>query len=59
MAAHPGRIAKEVRVNLPRPRTLEMRLEPAFADVRAQVLSSLYTRQRRNLSDAALDKMLR
>jgi len=59
MAAHPGRIAKEVRVPLPRPRTLEMRLDPAFAQVRAEVLTSLYTRERRQQSKAALDRILR
>ncbi|HEV7300681.1 MAG TPA: ABC transporter ATP-binding protein [Tepidisphaeraceae bacterium] len=58
LAAHPGRIAKEVRVDLPRPRTLEMRLEPAFAKVRAEVLGSLYTRQRRSLSETALAAMV-
>ena len=59
MAAHPGRIAKEVRVDLPRPRTLDMRLDPAFSEVRAEVLASLYSRERRSLSEASLDKMLR
>ncbi len=59
LAPHPGRIAREIKVDLPRPRTLEMRLEPAFSSVRADVLESLYSRQRRSLSESQLQSMVR
>lgn len=42
MAARPGRIHKIVPVNLPYPRTEEMRLSPEFAALRAEVWESVY-----------------
>ena len=42
MAARPGRIYKIVDVNLPYPRTDEMRLTPEFAAIRNEVWDSVY-----------------
>ncbi|OHV77277.1 ABC transporter ATP-binding protein [Rhizobium sp. LCM 4573] len=42
MAARPGRLHKIVPVNLPYPRTEEMRLSPEFATLRNEVWRSVY-----------------
>ena len=42
MAARPGRLEKVVPVDLPYPRTEELRLSPAFAAVRNEVWRSVY-----------------
>ncbi|GAA5084851.1 NitT/TauT family transport system ATP-binding protein [Thermocatellispora tengchongensis] len=42
MAARPGRIHKIVDVDLPYPRTEEMRLSPEFSGIRAEVWHSVY-----------------
>lgn len=42
MAARPGRIYKEIKVDLPYPRTEEMRLSDEFAQLRAKVWESVY-----------------
>lgn len=42
MAARPGRIYKEIKVDLPYPRTEEMRLSDEFAKLRAQVWEAVY-----------------
>lgn len=46
MQAHPGRIVAEVAVPLPRPRRLEMRLEPEFQAIRGEVVRHLYRQPR-------------
>lgn len=42
MAARPGRIHQEIKIELPYPRTEEMRLSDAFARLRAQVWEAVY-----------------
>ncbi|MFC8303341.1 ABC transporter ATP-binding protein [Specibacter sp. NPDC057265] len=42
MAARPGRIYKEIKIDLPYPRTEEMRLSDGFARLRAQVWEAVY-----------------
>lgn len=42
MAARPGRIYKEIKIDLPYPRTEEMRLSDEFARLRAQVWEAVY-----------------
>lgn len=42
MAARPGRVHRVISVDLPYPRTEEQRLSPAFAELRAQVWSSVH-----------------
>ncbi|ABR59979.1 ATP-binding cassette domain-containing protein [Sinorhizobium medicae] len=42
MAARPGRLHKIIPVNLPYPRTEEMRLSPEFAEIRNQVWHAVY-----------------
>jgi NitT/TauT family transport system ATP-binding protein len=42
MAAGPGRIYKDIKVDLPFPRTEEMRLSDEFARLRAQVWEAVY-----------------
>ena len=42
MAARPGRLHRIVSVDLPYPRTEEMRLSPGFAAVRNEVWRSVY-----------------
>ena len=42
MAARPGRIFQEIKINLPYPRTEEMRLSDEFARLRAQVWEAVY-----------------
>jgi NitT/TauT family transport system ATP-binding protein len=51
MAARPGRIFKEIRVDLPYPRTEEMRLSPEFADLRNQVWHAVYHQEAPTASD--------
>ena len=54
MQAHPGKIIAEVPVHLPRPRNLEMRLEPRFTELRAQLFGLLHHRERRAIPDGLL-----
>ncbi|PYI37196.1 ATP-binding protein [Arthrobacter psychrolactophilus] len=42
MAARPGRIYKEIKVDLPYPRTEEMRLSEEFAKLRSEVWAAVY-----------------
>lgn len=42
MAARPGRLHKIIPVDLPYPRTEEIRLSPAFAEIRNQVWHAVY-----------------
>lgn len=42
MAARPGRIYKEIKVDLPYPRTEEMRLSDEFAKLRSEVWAAVY-----------------
>jgi NitT/TauT family transport system ATP-binding protein len=42
MAARPGRLYKIIPVDLPFPRTEEMRLSPKFAELRNQVWRAVY-----------------
>jgi NitT/TauT family transport system ATP-binding protein len=42
MAARPGRIVETVDVDLPYPRTEEVRLSPAFTALRNRVWSAVY-----------------
>lgn len=42
MAARPGRIFKEIKINLPYPRTEEIRLSDEFAQLRTQVWEAVY-----------------
>jgi ABC-type nitrate/sulfonate/bicarbonate transport system ATPase subunit len=42
MTPRPGRIAAEVPVTIPRPRTLETLTSPAFTELKRQVLGLLY-----------------
>ncbi|POH58510.1 ABC transporter ATP-binding protein [Arthrobacter glacialis] len=42
MAARPGRIFKEIKIDLPYPRTEEMRLSDEFTRLRAQVWEAVY-----------------
>jgi len=42
MAARPGRLHKIVKVDLPYPRTEEMRLSPAFSELRNEVWRAVY-----------------
>jgi len=42
MAARPGRIFKEIKIDLPYPRTESMRLSDEFAKLRAQVWEAVY-----------------
>ena len=42
MAARPGRIHEIVPVDLPRPRTEQVRLSPAFAEIRNRVWQAVY-----------------
>jgi NitT/TauT family transport system ATP-binding protein len=42
MAARPGRLHKIVNVDLPYPRTEEMRLSPAFSELRNEVWRAVY-----------------
>ena len=42
MHAHPGRVVDRVDVDLPRPRHVRMKLEPAFAEIRGSVLDRLH-----------------
>ena len=41
MAPHPGRIAAELMIDLPKPRELSMKLEPKFIEIKRQVLKLL------------------
>lgn len=41
MAPHPGRIAAELVIDLPKPRELSMKLEPKFIEIKRQVLKLL------------------
>jgi NitT/TauT family transport system ATP-binding protein len=41
MGSRPGRILEEVRIDLPRPRTLDMMLEPRFAKLVAYIRNRL------------------
>ncbi len=41
MAPHPGRIAYEIPIDLPYPRTAETRMQPAYEDLVAQVSKTL------------------
>jgi NitT/TauT family transport system ATP-binding protein len=45
MAARPGRIVETVEVDLPYPRTEQMRLSPQFAALRNQVWSAVFDQQ--------------
>ena len=42
MAAKPGRIHRVIDVDLPYPRTEEVRLSPAFTDIRNEIWTSVY-----------------
>ena len=42
MAARPGRIFKEIKIDLPYPRTEEMRLSDEFAKLRSEVWAAVY-----------------
>lgn len=42
LAARPGRIHRQIPVNLPYPRTEEVRLSKAFAEIRNEVWTSVY-----------------
>jgi len=54
MRAHPGTIIAEVPVLLRRPRSLGMRAEPAFVELRARVIDLLHRRARQAMSGAIL-----
>jgi NitT/TauT family transport system ATP-binding protein len=44
MSPRPGRIAAELVVDLPRPRTLELMTTPAFNDVKREIIALLHGR---------------
>ena len=44
MSPRPGRIAAELVVDLPRPRTLELMTTPAFNDVKREIITLLHGR---------------
>ncbi len=44
MSPRPGRIAAELAVDLPRPRTLDLMTTPAFNDVKREILTLLHAR---------------
>ena len=46
MAPRPGRLQEIINVDLPYPRTEEMRLSPAFTAIRNEVWHAVYTRSR-------------
>ena len=44
MAPRPGRIARELRIDLPRPRTLDVMTAPAFNEAKREILGLLHER---------------
>jgi len=42
MHAHPGRVVDQIIVDIPRPRHVRMKLDPAFARIRGRVLDMLH-----------------
>jgi NitT/TauT family transport system ATP-binding protein len=48
MAARPGRLQEIIEVDLPYPRTEEIRLSPEFAAIRNEVWHAVYTRSRQS-----------
>jgi NitT/TauT family transport system ATP-binding protein len=50
MRAHPGTIISEISVELPRPRSLDMRLTAQFTDLRSRLSNLLHHRERKVIS---------
>jgi ABC-type nitrate/sulfonate/bicarbonate transport system ATPase subunit len=53
MSARPGRIKKEIAVEIPRPRALEVLTAPAFTALKREVLGLIRAEAMRALEDAA------
>ena len=58
MQAHPGKIIADIPIPHPRPRTMELRLEPHFNELRSEVANLLHHRERRRLSEEIWSKAL-